>query len=164
MQDKLFFTGIPEERLEDTEAVLQIFFSQKRYKLGYNIPFERVQRMGIWSKWKEQSVTPLQKFHTIKTENLYDKNEQFSTEIKEKRRLYPILRQAKTDHKGASLITETLYIQGEKCDLLTGSAPRFYPDRTVSHYSTPAQSQQSGTTKHHQPINRQRQGSTPDRF
>lgn len=120
--------------------------------------------MGIWSKWKEQSVTPLQKFHTIKTENLYDKNEQFSTEIKEKRRLYPILRQAKTDHKGASLITETLYIQGEKCDLLTGSAPRFYPDRTVSHYSTPAQSQQSGTTKHHQPINRQRQGSTPDRF
>lgn len=113
MQDKLFFTGIPEERLEDTEAVLQFFFSQKRYKLGYNIPFERVQRMGIWSKWKEQSVTPLQKFHTIKTENLYDKNEQFATEIKEKRRLYPILRQAKTDHKGASLITETLYIQGE---------------------------------------------------
>lgn len=53
MQDKLFFTGIPEERLEDTEAVLQVFFSQKRYKLGYNIPFERVQRMGIWSKWKE---------------------------------------------------------------------------------------------------------------
>lgn len=87
-----------------------------------------------------------------------------STEIKEKRRLYPILRQAKTDHKGASLITETLYIQGEKCDLLTGSAPRFYPDRTVTHYSTPAQSQQSRTTKHHQPINRQRQGSTPDRF
>lgn len=37
MQDKLFFTGIPEERLEDTEAVLQVFFSQKRYKLGYNL-------------------------------------------------------------------------------------------------------------------------------
>lgn len=84
MQDKLFFTGIPEERLEDTEAVLQVFFSQKRYKLGYNIPFERVQRMGIWSKWKEQSVTPLQKFHTIKTENLYDKNELSLQKLKKK--------------------------------------------------------------------------------
>lgn len=60
-------------------------FLQKRYKLGYKIRFERVQRMGIWSEWKEQSVTPLHKFHTIKTENLYDKNEQFSTEIKEKK-------------------------------------------------------------------------------
>lgn len=77
-------------------------------------------------------------------------------------RLYPV-RQAKKGHKRGSLITETLYIQGEKLDILTGSAPRFYPDRAVSH-SIPAQSQQSGTSKHNQPIKRQRQGSTPDRF
>lgn len=49
-------------------------FLQKRYEVDYKIPFERVQRMGIWSELKEQSVIPLQKFHTIKTENLYDKH------------------------------------------------------------------------------------------
>lgn len=38
MQDKLFFTGIPEERLEDTEAVLQVFFSKEiQTRLQYTI-------------------------------------------------------------------------------------------------------------------------------
>lgn len=39
MQDKLFFTGIPEERLEDTEAVLQNFFFSKEIqtRLQYTI-------------------------------------------------------------------------------------------------------------------------------
>lgn len=177
MRDNLIFTGIPEERWEDTEALLQDFL-QKRYKLEYEIPFERVHRMGKWSEFKEQPRNIIAKFSYFKDREFIRKNaarklkgsrvwvnEQFPPEIEEKRkRLYPVLRQAKKDHKRASLIRDTLYIEGEKYDPSSGSAPRFCPDRAVPHYSTPAQSQQSGTAKHHQPLKRQRQGSTPDRL
>lgn len=177
MRDNLIFTGIPEERWENTEAVLQDLL-QKKYKLDYDIPFERVHRMGKWSEFKEQPRNIIAKFSYFKDREFIRKNaarklkgsriwvnEQFPPEIEEKRKLlYPVLRQAKKDHKRASLIRDTLYIEGEKYDSSTESAPRFYPDRAVSNYTTPAQSHQSGTAKDHQPLKRQRQGSTPDRY
>ena len=44
MRDNLIFTGIPEQKGEDTEELLQDFI-QRKYKLDYTISFERVNRI-----------------------------------------------------------------------------------------------------------------------
>lgn len=43
-RDNRVFTGIQDDR-EDTEEVLQAF-PQRKFKLGYEILFERVHRVG----------------------------------------------------------------------------------------------------------------------
>lgn len=118
--------------------------------------------MGKWSEFKEQPRNIIAKFSYFKDREFIRKNaarklkgsriwvnEQFPPEIEEKRkRLYPVLRQAKKDHKRASLIRDTLYIEGEKYDSSTESAPRFYPDRAVSSSESSERDRQgSPTTK-----------------
>ena len=45
VHDNLVFAGIPEDYSDDTEAFLQEFLHRK-YKLNYEIPIERVHRIG----------------------------------------------------------------------------------------------------------------------
>jgi hypothetical protein len=171
MRDNLIFSGFPEERWEDTEAILQSFL-QKKYKLDYEIPFERVHRMGKWSEFRERPRNIVAKFTYFKDREFIRKNaarmlkgsrvwvnEQFPPEIEEKRKqLYPVLRQAKKDKKRANLIRDTLYIEGEKYSPHSGSAPKTRPNRDAPNEQT----QQSGTANS-QPQKRPRQGSTPER-
>lgn len=61
MRDNLMFAGIPEINREDTWGVLQEF-RQPKYKLDYEIPFERVHRMGRWNEFNEHFLKIVAKF------------------------------------------------------------------------------------------------------
>lgn len=184
MRDNLIFSGIPEERHEDTEAVLQEFI-QKKYKLDYEVPFERVHRMGKWKEYSSHPRNIVAKFTYFKDRELIRTrapqklhksnvwvNEQFPPEIEEKRRkLYPVLRQAKKDHKKVKLVRDVLYIDGQEYIPPIGSAPRAFPTPTPAQ-TRPASNQtterqytpQNPTKDDRQAFKRQRQGSTPDRI
>ena len=49
-------------------------------------------------------------------------NEQFAPEIEEKRKLYPIMRQAKKNNKRTKLVREILYFDGEEYGATDGFA------------------------------------------
>lgn len=184
MRDNLLFSGIPEERHEDTEAVLQEFI-QKKYKLDYEVPFERVHRMGKWKEYSSQPRNIVAKFTYFKDrefirtrapQKLHKSNvwvnEQFPPEIEERRRkLYPVLRQAKKDHRKVKLVRDVLYIDGQEYIPPIGSAPRAAPTptpaRTQAASNQTAERQytpQNPTKDDRQAFKRQRQGSTPDRI
>ncbi|XP_048759528.2 uncharacterized protein LOC125669122 [Ostrea edulis] len=61
MRDNLVFSGIPEDKSEDTEEVLQEFL-QRKCKLDYEIQFERVHRMGRWNEFNEHPRKIVAKF------------------------------------------------------------------------------------------------------
>ena len=61
MRDNLVFAVIPKDNREDTEAVLQEFLHRK-YKLDYEIPFERVHGMEKWNEFNEQPRKNVAKF------------------------------------------------------------------------------------------------------
>jgi hypothetical protein len=88
-------------------------------------------------------------------------NEQFPPEIEAlRKKLYPVMKEAKKDHKCAKLVRNVLYINGEQYTPPEGST-----SRTDSNHKTQAalNDQPSGTT--HRPSNlskRARQVSTPD--
>lgn len=127
MRDNLVFTGIREERWEDTEQVL-LGFLQNKYKLDYRVDFERVHRMGKWSEFsvhprkivakftyfKDREYIRINAAKRLKGSGVYV-NEQFPPEIEEKRKkLYPLLRQAKKENKRAKLVRDILYIDGKE--------------------------------------------------
>ncbi|XP_062619728.1 uncharacterized protein LOC134281270 [Saccostrea cucullata] len=126
MRDNLIFSGIWEEKNEDTEAVLQEFIYRK-FKPGYEISFERVHRMGKWSEFNEYPRNIVAKFSFFKDREFIRTrapqklsgtriwvNEQYPPEIEEKRKkLYPVLRQARKDHKKVKLVRDTLYVDGK---------------------------------------------------
>ncbi|XP_062594181.1 uncharacterized protein LOC134255674 [Saccostrea cucullata] len=117
MRDNLIFSGIWEEKNEDTEAVLQEFIYCK-FKSGYEISFERVHRMGKWSEFNEFPRNIVAKFSFFKDREFIRTrapqklsgtriwvNEQYPPEIEEKRKkLYPVIRQARKDHKKVKLV------------------------------------------------------------
>ena len=89
---------------------------------------ERVQRKGKWNEFNEHPRKIIAKLTYFKDREFIQTraaqklrgsrvwvNEQFPPEIEEKRKkLYPIMRQAKKDNKQAKLVRETLYIDGEE--------------------------------------------------
>ena len=65
MRDNSIFTGIPEQKGEDTEELLQDFI-QRKYKLDYTISFERVHRIGKWREFNEHPRNIVAKFTYFK--------------------------------------------------------------------------------------------------
>ena len=65
MRYNLVFTGIPEERDEDTEAVI-LDLIQRKYKPEYQILFERVHRIGKANKFNERPRNIVAKFSYFK--------------------------------------------------------------------------------------------------
>ncbi|XP_061165709.1 uncharacterized protein LOC133174626 [Saccostrea echinata] len=61
MRDNLVFSGIPEDQDEDTEAVIQNLM-RRRFRLDYDIPFERVHRMGRANEFSEWPRNIVAKF------------------------------------------------------------------------------------------------------
>jgi hypothetical protein len=83
-------------------------------------------------------------------------NEQYPPEIEERRKkLYPIMRQAKRDGKRVRLVKDSLYIDGivhnEKGDATTQPKRNSYANAVTSENSD------------RQPQKRPRHGSTPER-
>lgn len=69
MRDNLVFTGIQEDDREDTEEVLQTFL-HRNFKLGNDIQYERVHRVGKYNEFSEHSRNIVAKFIS-KTVNLF---------------------------------------------------------------------------------------------
>ena len=67
MRDNLVFVVKTEDIYEDTAAVQE--FLQRKYNLDYEIPFERVHRMGKLNEFNEHLVKSLPNLPTLKTEN-----------------------------------------------------------------------------------------------
>lgn len=170
MRDNLVFSGIPEQRGEDTEALLQDSL-QKKYKLEYEISFERVHRMGRWNEFNEHPRNIVAKFtyykdrefirthaaQKLKGSNVWV-NEQYPPEIEERRKkLYPVMRQAKKEKKRAKLVRDVLYIEGEIYTPPTESARQTASTRQTG----PSHASQQTPRSDRQPNKRQRQGSTP---
>lgn len=176
MRENLVFAGIPEDNREDTEAVLQEFL-QRKYKLDYEIPFERVHRMGKWNEFNEHPRKIIAKFTYFKDREFIRTraaqklrgsrvwvNEQFPPEIEEKRKkLYPIMRQAKKDNKRTKLVRDTLYIDGEEYIPTSESANGRDPPARSKPSSASSNRSNPQTKRDRQPQKRQRQQSTPDR-
>ena len=173
MRDNLVFSCIPEDKREDTEEVLQNFL-QRKYKLDYEIQFERVHRMGKWNEFNEYPRKIVAKFTYFKDREYIRTraaqklrgsrvwvNEQFPPEIEEKRKkLYPVMRKAKRDNKKAKLVRDVLFIDGEEYSVPDGSAPSA---RIRQNSRSSQQTDQSSSERDRQPQKRQRQHSTPDR-
>ncbi|XP_062568339.1 uncharacterized protein LOC134230520 [Saccostrea cucullata] len=126
MRDNLMFSGIPEQKGEDTEGVLQLFL-RKKFKLDYEISFERVHRLGKFTEFSDRPRNIVAKFtyfkdreyirtkapHRLHGCNIWV-NEQFPAEIEERRKkLYPVMRQARLDKCKTKLVRDVLYINGK---------------------------------------------------
>jgi hypothetical protein len=108
MSGNLVFPGIPEQRGEDTEAILQDFI-QRKYRLYYETSFERVHMMGKWSEFNVHPRNIVAKFTYFKdrecirtraaqrlAESKVWVNKKIPPEIEERRtKLYPIMHDAK---------------------------------------------------------------------
>ncbi|XP_061196027.1 uncharacterized protein LOC133204318 [Saccostrea echinata] len=171
VRDNLVFSGIPEHAWEDTERLLQDFI-QRRFRLGYDISFERVHMVGKWSEFNEYPRNIVAKFSFFKDREFIRTNaarrfsgtkvwvnEQFPQEIEERRKkLYPVMRQARKDKKRTKLVRDILYIDGEVYTPPAGSTPL-----TSTAQQNPASQDTPRENNERQPLKRQRQGSTPDR-
>ena len=173
MRDNLIFTGIPEQKGEDTEELLQDFI-QRKYKLDYTISFERVHRIGKWREFNEHPRNIVAKFTYFKDREFIRTkaaqklsgsnvwvNEQFPPEIEERRKkLYPVMRQAKKDKKRTKLVRDILYIEGEVYTPPTESAPA--QSNNGQNQGPTQSSRQTPGGSYRRPYKRQRQGSTPE--
>lgn len=170
MRDNLVFTGIQEDDREDTEEVLQAFLKRK-FKLDYEVQFERVHRVGKYNEFSEYPRNIVAKFTYFKDREFirtsapkklrgtrFYVNEQFPPEIEQKRKkLYPVMRQAKKENKRTKLVRDVLYINGEMYTPPTESTPKPRGAWGQNPTGTPTVERQTN------PLKRQRQGSTPDR-
>ncbi|XP_061164517.1 uncharacterized protein LOC133173550 [Saccostrea echinata] len=126
MRDNLVFCGIPEKRNENCETVLRNFLKHKMKIYDY-ISFERVHRMGKYDEYNTKPRNIVAKFsffqdrEYIRTQALRKLkgthvwvNEQYPPEVEERRKkLYPVIRQARKEHRRVKLVKDTLYIDGD---------------------------------------------------
>lgn len=128
MRDNLLFTGIAEAEgnvVEDTANVVQNLLEQKLEIPKEDVDIDRCHRIGVRRR-DGRPRTIVVKFRRsndrervkknaakLKNTNIYI-NEQFPREIEERRKkLRPILKQAKRDGKRAVLVRDKLYINGD---------------------------------------------------
>ncbi|XP_062595662.1 uncharacterized protein LOC134257022 [Saccostrea cucullata] len=170
MRDNLVFTGIREHAWENTEQVLQDFL-QRKYRLEYPLDFDRVHRMGKFNEFSELSRKIVAKFSFFKDKDHILSNavrrlrgigvfvnEQFPPEIEEKRKkLYPVMKQAKLDHKRTKLVCDKLFINGKEY-IPQENAPVFR-----SEWNSESAPDQINRTPKDRNLKRARVSSTPDK-
>jgi len=123
MRDNLIFSGIPENKDEDTEEELRKFIAEDM-QIEQDMAFHRVHRMGNQVQGKNRPIIAKFVLHkdrelvrknapkTLKNTN-YGVNEQFPREINERRKLlYPHYKAAKRQGKKAVMNADKLYIEG----------------------------------------------------
>lgn len=126
MRENLLFTGINELDAinEDTEYILRNFL-QTEMNINYDIPFDRIHRLGKFDPTKAYPrpiIAKFEKFTDRERVRLaapkalngtpYGVREQFPIEIESKRReLYPIMKQYKQDKQNkVVLVRDKLYV------------------------------------------------------
>ncbi|XP_062570261.1 uncharacterized protein LOC134232323 [Saccostrea cucullata] len=126
MRDNLVFCGIPEKRNENCEVVLRNFIKDKMKIYDY-ISFERVHRMGKFEEFNTKPRNIVAKFSFFQDREYVRSqaprklkgthvwvNEQYPPEVEEQRKkLYPVIRQARKEHRRVKLVKDTLYVDGE---------------------------------------------------
>ncbi|KAK3106878.1 hypothetical protein FSP39_001866 [Pinctada imbricata] len=126
MRDNLLFYGIPEKDDEDAEDTIVTFISG-RMKIGTNIAFERVHRMGRkpdnaqrrprpivakFSRFKDRELVRRQAPKTLKGTN-YWVQEHFPPEIEQRRKaLYPVMRDERRKKNKVALVKDRLFVNG----------------------------------------------------
>ena len=127
MKNNLIFSGIRYTPNEDTEYVLRNFLSDE-LDIHYRISFGNVHRFGkpglngvrpIVARfvYRVELEQVLQNAYRLKGKP-YGINEQFPKEIEDKRkRLYPVMKQAKKDGKGVKMVRDKLFINGQPYNL-----------------------------------------------
>lgn len=180
----MVFTGIQEDDREDTEYILQAFLHRK-FKLDYEVQYERVHRVGKYKKFSEHSRNIVAKFIS-KTVNLFAPtpqtnlretrfcvNIQFPPKIEQKRKkLYPVMGQAKKEKKRTKPVRNFLYIYGEmytpppeptpKLRRAQGQNPTGTP--TIKRQTNPFKRQQQGSSDNTRSLIRVRGGSNRFQF
>ena len=139
MRSNLIFYNVPEEAHENPEQVVRSVITKMGIEDGKDIEMERIHRMGKQSRPSPSHGTRVQetsqtsrprpiivKFlryqdkenirkaaHKLKGTNI-GIGEQFPKPIYDaRRRLYPIMRQAKLQGQKASMVLDKLYINGQ---------------------------------------------------
>ena len=137
MRSNLIFYNVPEEAPENPEQVVRSVITKMGIEDGKGIEMERIQRMGKQSRpshgtrVQETSQTCRPRAIIVKFLRYQDKEnirkaahklkgtnigigEQFPKPIYDaRRRLYPIMRQAKLQGQKASMVLDKLYINGQ---------------------------------------------------
>ncbi|CAG2236184.1 unnamed protein product [Mytilus edulis] len=126
MQNNLVFSGIEEKPEEDTKIVIQNFISNE-LSIKKDIQFGNIHRFGREDKNKGKPMLIVAKFvyfadlrkvleagPKLKQKPQFGMNLQFPIEIEERRRkLYPVMKEAKRNGKRVSLIRDKLIIEGK---------------------------------------------------
>ncbi|XP_063442600.1 uncharacterized protein LOC134722897 [Mytilus trossulus] len=126
MQNNLVFSGIEEKPEEDTKIVIQNFIS-KELSINKDIQFGNIHRFGRADKNKGKPRLIVVKFvyfadlrkvleagPKLKEKPQFGMNLQFPIELEERRRkLYPVMKDAKRNGKRVSLIRDKLIIDGK---------------------------------------------------
>ena len=126
MRENLLFVGIEESFVEkeNTEYVLREFLSTNM-NITYDIPFDRVHRLGRYDPTKHYPRPIIAKFERFRDRERvrlaaprtlegtkYGVREHFPAEIENKRReLYPVMRRYKQDKQNkVVLVRDKLYV------------------------------------------------------
>ena len=122
MKNNLIFTNLLEHPEEDTERKLRIFIHDE-LGIEHHIAFGNVHRFGKKTNGKIRPIVARFIHHrdlrqvldnaTWLRDTRFGVHEQFPKVIEDKRRkLYPVLKQAKRERKNAVLVRDRLYING----------------------------------------------------
>lgn len=122
MKNNLIFTGLHEVSDEDTEALLREFL-YKELGIDYNIEFGSVHRFGRNSWGRRPIVARFLYYRDLQyvLDNAFRLkgkqfgiSPQFPLEIEERRRkLYPVLKEAKRNRRKVIMVRDRLYIDNE---------------------------------------------------
>ena len=151
MRENLLFVGIEESFVEkeNTEYVLREFLSTNM-NITYDIPFDRVHRLGRYDPTKHYPRPIIAKFErfrdrervrlaaprTLEGTN-YGVREHFPAEIENKRReLYPVMRRYKQDKQNkVVLVRDKLYVNDVQYKLSTNNGEQS-SNRTRERYTS----------------------------
>ncbi|XP_071176200.1 uncharacterized protein [Mytilus edulis] len=145
MTNNIVISGIKQEPNENTENIVRNFI-HKNLGIGENVNFVSVHRFG---KQRQNIQRLMTKFVSLKDKQLVMRNchklegthisvrEQFPVKIEKKRKkLYPILKQAKKDRKKAILIRDKLFIEGELYEPSDDSEPIHTDNKETKNRNT----------------------------
>ncbi|XP_069122222.1 uncharacterized protein [Argopecten irradians] len=143
MKNNLVFSGLREEDGEDTEAVLREFLS---VELGISrVELGNVHRFGKFIRGKHRHIVARFLYNRERSNVLGNSrklsgttfyiNEQFPTEIEEKRRvLYPKLKELRREGHRVKLVRDKLIVDGHLYteDVVTEDKPREAPNGRIT--------------------------------
>ena len=176
MKNNLIFNGLHRVQNEDTEKLLHGFLYDE-LGVEYKIEFGNVHRIKTRGDNRRAPIVARFIYHrdlryVLEIANRlrgkpYSIREQFPPEIEEKRRkLYPVMKQAKYDRRQCVLVRDKLYIDNElyNPESLTDTSQHTNPTNQTGEQTVSADDQTESLSPYlgrTQPRKRPRNGSSP---